>query len=187
MRSGRKIKQHYGVPMDDTKTPQIGTEKQPDSNPPAQSEQENVGQGQRQVATTATKQRTYRKKERMLAALAKLKGANITQAAQLAGIDRATHYKWLHSDPKYKERAENAFQELIDSLESVAYTMAMEKNPQVLLATLKAKAKDRGWGENPQTAVQTNVQVNTGAITIEQFKAMARKAVGLDKEKQGDE
>jgi hypothetical protein len=156
----------------------------------ADQEQSIVAQAQGQCSTVSTKtpwnwreeaakkkERTYKRKERMLEALAKLKGANITQAAQLAGIERSTHYKWLQSDPKYKESANNAFQELGDALESVAYQMSMEKNPTALFKTLEAKFKDRGWGTGPQTALQVNTQVNTGELTFDQIKKAAEKVL----------
>jgi hypothetical protein len=143
----------------------------------ATKEQPNVAQTRGEALQNLRKERTHRKKAQMLEALARLKGANITQAAQLAGISRQTHYDWCNADPKYKEKAYSLFQELGDTLESVAYSMAMEKNPTVLLATLKAKFKERGWGDSPQAAVQTNVQVNTHEITFEQIKAAANKVL----------
>ena len=150
---------------------------QEQGNTQATEEHQNAGQGRGKPLQILRKERTHAKKARMLQALFKLKGANITQAAQLAGITRQSHYNWCAADPKYKESANNAFQELGDALESVAYQMSMEKNPTALFKTLEAKFKDRGWGDGPQTALQVNTQVNTGELTFDQIKKAAEKVL----------
>jgi len=165
---------------------QKDAKEQEQGNTQATEEHQNVGQGQRQARTSRTRARTYKQKERMLEALTKLKGANITQAAQLAGVGRQRHYEWLKADPKYRERAESTFQELIDTLESVAYSMAMEKNPQVLLATLKAKAKDRGWGEDPHALVQVNQGIHLEIIDPRESDGKPNKKNPMEAYKKAD-
>ena len=163
-------------------SPQFGTIQTQVGTAQAQETVRTVVPLTRKRSTNSTQKRTRAAKEQMLKALERTM-STVSFAARLAGIDRGTHYHWLARDPKYKEAVWLVEEELKDTLESVAYSMALNKNPQVLLATLKAKCKDRGWGDSPQTAMRTNVQVNSheSTITIEQFKAMARKAVGLDK------
>jgi hypothetical protein len=152
--------------MENQNQQQTTQEQQQDSTESAQKEQQNTEQAQ----TTQFAKRTYKKKELMLQALIKLKGANVSQAAQLAGISRRTHYDWLKNDLVYRQKAENAFQELGDTLESVAYSMAIEKHPQVLLATLKAKFKDRGWGEDNKPLVQLNQGFQLNIVKPEEAK-----------------
>ncbi|MCX6770758.1 MAG: hypothetical protein NTX79_01760 [Candidatus Micrarchaeota archaeon] len=172
------LKTHAIEPL----SPQFGTIQTQAGIAQAQETARTVAPLTRKRSTNSTQKRTRAAKEQMLKALERTMGT-VSLAARLAGIDRGTHYHWLARDPKYKEAVWLVEEELKDTLESVAYSMALNKNPQILLATLKAKCKDRGWGDSPQTAMHVNTQVNPGpTITIEQFKAMARKAVGLDKE-----
>ena len=42
---------------------------------------------------------------------------NITRSAEMAGIDRKTHYDWLNNDPSYPERFQQAHEAACDRLE----------------------------------------------------------------------
>jgi hypothetical protein len=53
-------------------------------------------------------------------------GGNISNAAIAAGIDRDMHYTWLRTDPGYKERFANAWEQAMDTLESEAARRAFE-------------------------------------------------------------
>jgi len=135
----------------------------------------------RKHATNSTRKRTQAAKERMIKALEKTM-CTVSLAARLAGIDRGTHYHWLVRDSKYKEAVWEVHEVLGDTLESIAYTMALEKNPTVLLATLRAKCKDRGWGDGPQTAMQVNQGlkleiVEPRELTFDQIKKAAQRAL----------
>ena len=53
------------------------------------------------------------------------KTGSYTKAGQYAGIDIALHYYWLHKDPSYSERFEEASQCVGDVLEGVAIDRAV--------------------------------------------------------------
>ncbi len=53
------------------------------------------------------------------------KVGNLTTAAQLATIDRQTHYNWLKSDPGYKERFADTEEKAHDGLEQEARRRAV--------------------------------------------------------------
>lgn len=52
--------------------------------------------------------------------------ANVTAAAQLAGIHRCTHYQWLGTNPNYAHEFEAGKQEAVDRLEDEAHRRAVE-------------------------------------------------------------
>ena len=159
--------------------PQFDVEKQVKGITETSLEQQGVVQASTKHSTYSTKIRTQNAKKNMLKALEKTMGV-VSLAAQLADIDRGTHYKWLSHDQKYKEAAWYVKEEIIDRLEQAAYRMALiENNPQVLLATLKAKAKSRGWGDGNETSVNVNMPPShkEPEISFEQFRRMAQKTL----------
>jgi hypothetical protein len=64
------------------------------------------------------------KKQAFLAAYSQC--GNITRAAEMAEIDRGTHYVWLKDDPEYPALFEAATQEAGDRLEQEARRRAVE-------------------------------------------------------------
>ena len=64
------------------------------------------------------------KKEAFLAAYAEV--GNITQAAEIAGIDRNTHYFWMNTDPEYPARFRQAEEQACDRLEAEARRRAVQ-------------------------------------------------------------
>ena len=144
-----------------------------------------VGQDRRQRATNVTKSsgKTKHKKQLMLIALRK--NQIVSHAAELAGIDRATHYRWLKSDVKYKQDVDNVDEELKDMLEKMAYTLALvDKNPRVLLATLRAKASDRGWGDDPKVTTQANEGFQLTIVTAGELPKEIKKVKEEEKAEQ---
>lgn len=66
------------------------------------------------------------KKEAFLAAVSEV--GNITRAAELAKVDRHSHYLWLKTDPDYPDLFEAAMDEACDRLETEARRRAAEGN-----------------------------------------------------------
>lgn len=64
------------------------------------------------------------KKKAFLAALAET--GNVSRAAEVAGVDRRTHYRWLKEDEDYAERASDAMDQAADYLEGEARRRATE-------------------------------------------------------------
>ena len=64
------------------------------------------------------------KKAKFLKAYAKT--CQITKAAEMAGIDRGTHYDWLQKDPEYRAQFEAATDQAAQALEDEAVRRAYE-------------------------------------------------------------
>ncbi len=50
---------------------------------------------------------------------------NITKAAEIAGVDRTAHYRWL-DDPEYAERFEKAKEQAIEVMEAEAWRRGID-------------------------------------------------------------
>lgn len=75
------------------------------------------------------------KKALFLATFAKQ--GNISGAARVAGIGRRTVYDWLHSDPAFVAKYDEAQDEAIDGLEGEAFRRAFEGSDTLLIFLLK--------------------------------------------------
>jgi hypothetical protein len=89
------------------------------------------------------------KKQAMLEALKKTFGV-VTQAAELAGIERTTHYKWLESDPEYKQAFEQMPDIALDFVESQAYKGIEDGDKSLIIFYLKTKGRKRGYVERSE-------------------------------------
>lgn len=98
------------------------------------------------LSTTATK-------TAMLEALEKSLGI-VTTACQSVGIDRATHYRWLQSDPQYKASVESIADKTLDFAETHLHALIKDKNPAAVIFYLKTKGKGRGYVERQEIEVQ---------------------------------
>lgn len=85
--------------------------------------------------------RRHPKKAAMLAALAKT--GNISASARAAGIDRATHYKWLDSDSEYADAVLVAMDDAVDVLEAVARQRAIHGSDVLLIFLLKGHRPEK--------------------------------------------
>ena len=68
---------------------------------------------------------------------------NMSQAAEVAGIDRTTVYNWRRDDPNFKKQFEQAREDGAEALEDVAYQRAQEQSDRLIMALLKAYKPDR--------------------------------------------
>lgn len=73
---------------------------------------------------------SQKKKERFLEAYAEL--GTITHAAEAAGVDRRTHYRWLEDDETYKEAFLAAEEAVADLLEREALRRAIEGTERII-------------------------------------------------------
>lgn len=86
------------------------------------------------------------RKKAMLEALRRSLGV-VTRAAEVAGIDRTTHYKWMESDEDYKEAVEDMGEVALDFAESKLHELIKDKNPASVIFYLKTRGKKRGYIE----------------------------------------
>ena len=80
---------------------------------------------------------------------------NVSAACEFAGINRTTYYRWMESttlvNRKFQKRirAIRSGESIVDLAEATAiHLMAVEKNPQVTLHTLKTRGRSRGWADD---------------------------------------
>lgn len=172
--------------------PQTGANRQAAATTTQQEGQAIVGQTR---AAMSAKKAMLARQKAFLEALERAQG-NISLAAQLAGIDRDVHYRWLHANKEYMERFEKAKkaskQARVDmALARVMELVAKSDHKDSFAASklvLENEGQDYGYGQKPQTAVQVNTQVNTGAqISIEQFRGMAKRAIEAKHEEEKKE
>ncbi len=89
---------------------------------------------------------TRNKKKLMLSALESSLGI-VSTSCQRAGIGRSTHYLWLKTDKKYKEKVENIDEIAKDFAETSLFEQIRRLNTTATIFYLKTKAKDRGYVE----------------------------------------
>ncbi len=84
----------------------------------------------------------------------------LTRAAQIAGVDRSSHYHWL-KDPEYRKAFEYAQEIAGDNLESLAFERAQDKrdpgSTTLLIFLLKA-VKPEKYRERVSTEISGSLQ-----------------------------
>ena len=65
-------------------------------------------------------------------------GATTRQAAQIAGVDRATFYRWRDSDPEFAQAWLESHDKSMEDLEVQAYKRAIQGNDRLLMFLLKS-------------------------------------------------
>jgi hypothetical protein len=102
----------------------------------------------------------------MLEALEKSMGI-VTQAAELSGLDRGAHYKWMDNDPDYAKAVKDLENVSLDFAESKLFKEIEARNITAIIFYLKCKGKKRGYidhVENEQE--QTPERVAAALISI---------------------
>ena len=87
------------------------------------------------------------RKKAMIQALEKSLGIVMT-ASKSCGVDRSTHYKWMKSDPEYKEAVEDLEDIGLDFAESSLFRQIASDIPSSTIFYLKTKGKKRGYVES---------------------------------------
>lgn len=87
---------------------------------------------------------------RMIEALDKTLG-NVTQAAELAGTTRKTHYEWMKEEA-YAEAVAGAREKALDFAESKLFKLIESQNVTAIIFYLKTQGKDRGYIERIENA-----------------------------------
>lgn len=95
------------------------------------------------------------RKKAMIEALEKCMGI-VTTASKIAGINRETHYRWLNTDPKYKEKVESIDDIVLDFAESQLHQQIKDKDTAATIFFLKTKGKKRGYIEKSEIGITDN-------------------------------
>ena len=128
-----------------------------------------------------------------LTALAQV--GNLTKAAQMAGVNRKSHYWWLEKDPEYRELYQNALDSAIDLMEAEAWrrgVFGVDHNvyhkgrkidtykvhsDNLLMFLLKANRPDKFRDLNALdidgrfASLQQIIQIVNGPVTVKEGKA----------------
>ena len=96
-------------------------------------------------------------KKQFLEALKRCAG-NVSEAMNQVPTHRATHYRWLESDPEYAAAVDAIKESLIDRAESALQTLITEGNVPAVLFFLKTQGKKRGYVERTETDVTSGGQ-----------------------------
>ena len=89
---------------------------------------------------------SQQKKKAMLEALRSSLGI-VTRAAELVGIDRRTHYRWMREDDEYKQQVDDLQEVALDFAESRLHKLMDDGNAASIIFYLKTKGRNRGYIE----------------------------------------
>ena len=96
-------------------------------------------------------------KKQFLEALKRCAG-NVSEAMNQVPTHRATHYRWLESDPEYAAAVDAIKESLIDRAEGVLHGLISKGNVPAVLFFLKTQGKKRGYVERTETDVTSGGQ-----------------------------
>lgn len=117
------------------------------------------------------KKTTPSKRKAMIEAMHQTLG-NITASTRAVGIARATHYKWMNNNEKYRLAIEEAIEIDLDFSEAALRKRIQEGDTTAIIFHLKTKGKHRGYVEtqhNLNTEVSQNDMANK---TVEELLAI---------------
>jgi len=89
--------------------------------------------------------------DRVIGAINDTKG-NLTMTARLIGCARQTLYSYIKVHPTCQEALATARESMIDNVESVLYSKALEGEAWAVCFFLKTQAKHRGYVERQEFA-----------------------------------
>jgi hypothetical protein len=104
------------------------------------------------------------KKKAMIEALTASLGI-VTNACKAVGIDRTSHYNWMHDDPEYKAAVESIADIALDFAESRLHKSIQGGSDTATIFYLKTKGKKRGYIERQE--IDGTINHNISPITID--------------------
>ncbi len=100
----------------------------------------------------------------------------ITAAATLVGMDRRTHYKWMHADENYKAWVDELPDITLDFAENALFKLIKRGNVASVIFYLKTKGKVRGYIEKQEIDFKGNIA--TLKLTQEEREAEIKRLLG---------
>jgi len=88
----------------------------------------------------------------MLEALVECCGI-VTAAADMVGIERTSHYRWMDSDPVYKKAVADIDNVALDFVENELFAQIAKGEAASTIFYLKTKGKKRGYIERQEFAM----------------------------------
>jgi hypothetical protein len=107
--------------------------------------------------------RTKAAKKAMLEALYKNLGI-VSKAAEVAGIGRGSHYRWMEEDEEYKREVESVPDYVLDFVEDKLHSLIKDQDTTATIFYLKTKGKKRGYIERSELDMSGQVGVNINQI-----------------------
>lgn len=116
------------------------------------------------------------KRDRFLYYLEKARG-NVTAAAEISGIGRASHYRWIRENNEYREAVEDIENATINFVESKLFTLingvmiqtkdgksVYQKPPDIaaIIFFLKTRGKSHGYIEHHHLKIDNDIHVVFG-------------------------
>lgn len=107
--------------------------------------------------------RTKAAKKAMLEALYKNLGI-VSKAAEVAGIGRGSHYRWMEEDEEYRREVESVPDYVLDFVEDKLHSLIKDQDTTATIFYLKTKGKKRGYIERSELDMSGQVGVNINQI-----------------------
>ena len=107
--------------------------------------------------------RTIIAKKAFIEAMYKCLGI-VSKAAELSGIARGSHYRWMDEDPEYKREIESVPDYVLDFVEDKLHTLIKDQDTTATIFYLKTKGKKRGYIERSEVDMSGNVGVNINQL-----------------------
>ena len=99
----------------------------------------------------------------MLDALYKNLGI-VSKAAEVAGIGRGSHYRWMEEDEEYRREVESVPDYVLDFVEDKLHNLIKDQDTTATIFYLKTKGKKRGYIERSELDMSGNVGVNINQV-----------------------
>ena len=107
--------------------------------------------------------RTKAAKKAMLEALYKNLGI-VSKAAEIAGIARGSHYRWMEEDEEYRREVESVPDYVLDFVEDKLHSLIKDQDTTATIFYLKTKGKKRGYIERSELDMSGQIGVNINQI-----------------------
>lgn len=91
---------------------------------------------------------------------------NISATCRAIGINRRTFYSWIEKDKKFREKVDEVFEELIDSVENSLYNLALSGNYNAITFILLNKGSSRGWRNTSRSEVNAKVNEKIEIVIV---------------------
>jgi hypothetical protein len=96
---------------------------------------------------------------------------NISESCRRSGIGRRTFYRWIDSDPEFRESFESSKSERLDIAEDQLFQKVLKGDTVSILFFLKCQGKHRGWIENDKQRIEIS---KAPSFDQEQMDALVR-------------
>lgn len=126
---------------------------------------------EQEIKPSVAKMSKVQKQKAMIEAIHQTLG-NVTASIRAVGISRATHYRWMETNEKYRLAIEEAIEIDLDFSEAALRKKIQAGDTTAIIFHLKTKGKHRGYVE---TKHNLNTEINKNDMqdkTVEELLAI---------------